>query len=109
MKAGQLRHYGAIEALVTTQSSTTGATQESWVPFAHVWALISPLSGREYVAAQAVQAGITTRITIRQLDGVLPSMRFNYRGTLYDIRAVLPDPTLKRHINLMCESGVNNG
>lgn len=109
MKAGKLRHWGSIEALVTTQDTTTGATREAWVPFCHAWASINPLSGREYIAAQAVQAGVNTRIVLRHRDGVKPSMRFNYRGTLYDIRAVLPDPTLKRHINLMCESGVNDG
>ena len=109
MKAGQLRHLGVIEALVTTQDENTGAIQENWQEFARVWAHINPLSGREFVAAQAVQAGVNTRITIRHRDGVRPSMRFNYRGTLYDIRAVLPDPTLKRHINLMCETGVNDG
>jgi head-tail adaptor len=33
-------------------------------------------------------------------------MRVNHDGTLYNIRAVLPDPTLKRHITLMCETGI---
>lgn len=109
MKAAKLRHLGAIEQLVTTQDLSSGATVEEWRPFARAWAAIDALSGREFIAAQAVQAGVNTRITIRHLDGIVPSMRFNYRGTLYDIRAVLPDPTLKRHINLMCESGVADG
>jgi SPP1 family predicted phage head-tail adaptor len=109
MKAGKLRHFGVIEALVTTQDTATGATREEWQPFVRAWAAINPLSGREFIAAQAVQAGVNTRITIRQHDGVLPSMRFSYRGTLYDIRAVLPDPTSRRHITLMCESGVSEG
>lgn len=109
MKAGQLRHIGVIEALVTTQDADSGAVQEDWQEFARVCAHIRPLSGREFIAAQAVQAGVNTRITIRHREGVRPSMRFRYRGTLYDIRAVLPDPTLKRHINLICESGVNDG
>ncbi len=109
MKAGTLRHLGAIEKLVVSQDTTTGAVREEWQPFARAWAAINPLSGREFIAAQAVQAGVNTRITIRHLDGVTPSMRFTYRGTLYDILAVLPDPTLKRHINLMCVSGVSDG
>ena len=109
MKAGKLRHLGVIERLVTTQNTTTGAVSEAWQTFAAAWVSIEPLSGREFIAAQAVQAGVNTRITMRHRDGVLPSMRFNYRGTVYDIRAVLPDPTLQRHINLMCETGVNDG
>lgn len=109
MKAGRLRHLGTIEALVTSQDPQSGATREQWVRFATEWADIQPLSGREFVAAQAVHAGVNTRITIRARPGVLPSMRFTYRGTHYDIHAVLPDRTLKRHINLMCEAGVNDG
>ena len=67
---------------------------------AEVW----PLSGREYIAAQAEQAGVTTRITIRYQAGIEPAMRVLHDGKAYNIRAVLPDPTLRRHLTLMCES-----
>jgi hypothetical protein len=30
-------------------------------------------------------------------------------GLAYNIKAVLPDPTLRRYLTLMCESGVNDG
>ena len=36
-------------------------------------------------------------------------MRVTHDGKAYNIRAVLPDPTLRRHLTLMCESGVNHG
>ena len=70
---------------------------------------IYPMSGREFVAAQSIQAGVNTKITIRWMDGIKPSMRVLHGDQVYNIRAVLPDPTLRRHITLMCESGANNG
>ena len=105
MQAGRLRHLVAIERPVSTRDDFGGVI-ESWQTVATVWAEIHPLSGREFIAAQSTQAGVTTRITIRHLPGVTAAMRVNHDGTLYNIRAVLPDPTLVRHIALMCETGI---
>ena len=110
MTAPRLRHRVDIQNFTTTQDSNTGAITEGWTDYdtdvpAEVW----PLSGREFVAAQAVQAGVTTRITIRYQDGILPRMRVLHDGETYNIQAVLPDPTLRRHLTLMCERGVNAG
>jgi SPP1 family predicted phage head-tail adaptor len=105
MQAGRLRHRVAIERPVSTRDDFGGVV-ESWQTVATVWAEIHPLSGREFLAAQSTQAGVTTRITIRHLPGVTAAMRVNHDGTLYNIRAVLPDPTLVRHIALMCETGI---
>jgi SPP1 family predicted phage head-tail adaptor len=69
---------------------------------------IVPLSGREFVAAQAVQAGITTRITVRWRDGITAAMRVVHGADIYNIKAVLPDATLRRHLTLMCEVGVRS-
>jgi len=105
MQAGRLRHRVAIERPVSTRDHFGGVV-ESWQTVATVWAEIHPLSGREFLAAQSTQSGVTTRITLRELPGVTAAMRVNHDGTLYNIRAVLPDPTLKRHITLMCETGI---
>ena len=105
MQAGRLRHRVAIERPVSTRDDFGGVI-ESWQTVATVWAEIHPLSGREFLAAQSTQSGVTTRITIRHLPGVTAAMRVNHDGALYNIRAVLPDPTLARHIALMCETGI---
>lgn len=109
MNAGKLRHIIALDEFTTTQDSESGAVSEAWAEFASVHAEIVPLSGREFVSASAIQAGVTHRITIRWRDGVLPSMRVRHGSQIYNIKAVLPDPTLRRHITLMCETGVNDG
>lgn len=118
MLAQQLRHRIDIEALtvaiqdnddeageqVEAWQSIRGSTEPELIP-----AAIAPLSGREFLAAAAIQAGCDTRITIRHRAGVIPSMRVVHAGTVYDIKAVLPDGSLRRHLTLMCWSGPNEG
>lgn len=107
MQPGRLRHRGDIERPATVQDPVTLALRDTWATFATgVPAEVVPLSGREFIAAQAEQAGVTTRITIRYLVGVLPEMRFRHLGVAYNIKAVLPDPTFRKHLTLMCEAGV---
>jgi SPP1 family predicted phage head-tail adaptor len=110
MIAPRLRHRVDIQNFASVQDSNTGAVTDTWVDvFEDVPAEIMPMSGREFVAAQSIQAGVNTKITIRHVDGVQPRMRVVDGATIYNIKAVLPDPTLRRHITLMCEAGVNQG
>lgn len=111
----RLRHRVDIEELTDTLDSESGALSEGWASVRDSEepdlfpAEIVPLSGREFVAAQKENAGVTTRITIRWRAGIRPSMRVVHGADVYNIRAVLPDPSLRRHITLMCEQGVNQG
>jgi SPP1 family predicted phage head-tail adaptor len=106
--AGQLRHRVTIEDLSVTQDNI-GIITESWQEVATVWAEIRPMSGREFIAANAIQAGVTTKITIRHMDGINAKMRVRHKDTLYNIKAVLPDITLAGYLMLMVEDGVNAG
>lgn len=107
MQPGKLRHRIAIERPATVQDPVTLELRNTWATFeTDVPAEVVPLSGREFVAAQAEQAGVTTRITIRYLPGVLPEMRVRHLGVVHNIKAVLPDPTFRKHLTLMCEAGV---
>lgn len=108
--AYKLRHRVNIQSLEHQIDSDTGSRVDEWITFvAGEPASIAPLSGKEFIAAQSIQAGISTRITIRKRDGILPSMRIVHNDTIYNILAVLPDPTLERHITLLCDSGFNDG
>lgn len=107
MLAQKLRHRVDIEREAPIQNMTTGALVNTWTLYAgREPADVVPLSGREFIAAQAEQAGVTTRITMRADAGILPSMRVRHLGVVYNIRAVLPDPSFRKHVNLMCEGGV---
>lgn len=110
MIAPRLRHRVTVQEFAVVQDSETGAVSEQWTDlYEDVPAEIVPMSGREFVAAAAIQAGVNTRITIRYVDVITASMRVVRGSDIYNIRAVLPDPTLARHLTLMCEAGVNEG
>jgi SPP1 family predicted phage head-tail adaptor len=111
MEAGRLRHRVTFEALVVEMDSD-GAQVESWAPAFEgpLSAEISPLSGRELIAAQAVQSKLSTRIVVRYRPGFQASMRAIHRGTVYNILAVIPDPESGfEWVSLLCTSGVDDG
>jgi SPP1 family predicted phage head-tail adaptor len=108
MKAGKLRHVVTIEERGSERDSN-GEIIESWTDAFGVSlrAGIAPLSGRELLSAQAEQAEITTRITMRYLPGVQAEMRVVHRDLVYAIRSVVPDPESgEQWITLLCTSGV---
>ena len=110
LRAGRLRHRVDVDELVVSQDSD-GALVEDWVRFAsRVPAEVTALSGRELIAAQAVQSRVSTRIVMRHLPGLTARMRIVHRGTPYNIEGVIPDPVSGiRFVTLPCSSGVNEG
>jgi head-tail adaptor len=50
---------------------------------------------------------VQTKVTIRQRDGIVPTMRVVWNDTNYDIEAVLE--TQEGTLELMCKKGVSNG
>jgi SPP1 family predicted phage head-tail adaptor len=111
VNAGRLRHRVTFESLTVVLDSD-GAQDEAWVDAfgMPISAEIEPLSGRELIAAQAVQSKVSVRIKVRYRTGFLASMRAVHRGTIYNIEAVVPDPDSGiRGITLLCSTGVNEG
>jgi SPP1 family predicted phage head-tail adaptor len=108
MRAGTLRHRVRIEQHVEAPDGLGGVTT-AWTTFAaSVPAAILPVSGREFFAAEAQQSEVSAKIVMRNLAGLLPSMRIVHAGQRYNIRAILPDATLARHVVCMCERGDAN-
>jgi len=100
MRIGPLRHPLRIERPIQTQDATTGAITELWETFAEVKGSIEPLSAREFISAKATQAEYTSRIRIRYIPGVLPSMRvIDIReDTVYELAGPpLTDPKSGKH------------
>jgi SPP1 family predicted phage head-tail adaptor len=111
LAAGALRHRITVEQLVSEHDSD-GATVETWIDLfgQPLSADIVPLSGRELMAAQAVQSEVNTRIRLRHRPGLSAAMRVLHRGTLYNVQAVVPDPgSGTGWVTLMCTSGLNQG
>ncbi|MBC3496170.1 phage head closure protein [Pseudomonas sp. SWRI100] len=86
MRLGRLNHLITIEHLVKTRDPATLEFGEpTWLPFARVYAQVTPLSARDLIAAQAAQSEATARMLIRYRPGVLSTMRILYRGEVYSI------------------------
>lgn len=111
MEAGRLRHRIKLQRLQIDQDSD-GAKVSEWVDALDFLlpAEIVDLSGRELLAAEAVQAEITTRIRLRYRPGINAGMRALHRDIKYDIKSVLRDWRSGREwLTLLCASGVNEG
>jgi SPP1 family predicted phage head-tail adaptor len=118
MDAGRLRHFVTFEQpLVVVDDDSDdmgdGSRDEQWVPAfggQMIPVSIEPLSGRELIAAQAVQSRISSRVVMRYRPGITAAMRMLHRGTIYNIEAPIPDPvTGVDSITLLVSSGVNDG
>jgi SPP1 family predicted phage head-tail adaptor len=104
---GDLRDVVTIQASGTDQDDI-GDTVPSWGSFVTLRANVRDLSGRELIAAQAVQNQVTTLITIRWRDDIVPSMRVVRGADVFVIQDVL-NPSGKRDwLQLMCVRGVAN-
>ncbi len=103
MRAGDLRNRVKIQSKSVTRN-TFGEEVVSWVDVATVWAAIEPLSGREFLAAQAVNAELTVRIRIRYRTGIDSSMRVLFGTRVFEIISPPINPVSdKRELHLMCK------
>jgi SPP1 family predicted phage head-tail adaptor len=78
----------------------------SWVDFASARAYIKPLSGREAVQAERIQASVTHRFAMRYKAGILPSDRIVYAGRVFNIRAVINVEERNRWLEIVADEGV---
>ena len=114
LPAGKLRHRVLLARPTHTQNTTTGEQTTVWVSEGTVSASIEPLSAKEFIAAQAMQSQIDTRITIRYRDDVAANWRATHMvngvaGKVYNIHGVLADKDSGReYLTLPCSSGVNS-
>lgn len=74
MNAGELRQRVTIQEPNDTRDALGGLVA-GWSDVATVWAKVEPVSGREIVEADAVEARITHRVVIRWRDGLRTDMR----------------------------------
>jgi SPP1 family predicted phage head-tail adaptor len=109
--SGGLRHRIDIQSRTDVQDETTGEVVPTWsMLYASVPAKIEPLSVREFMAAQAVQSGITARITIRYKAGLTANMRILHGATIYNPAGFLPDlESGLEYLTIPCSAGVNEG
>ncbi|GAB4274628.1 phage head closure protein [Thermincola ferriacetica] len=105
MRAAELRHRITIQQNNGTTTDSEGIPIENWFDVVTVWARIRDLSGREYFAAQQVQAEVSTEITIRYREGINTNMRVKYGSRIFGIQSIIPDER-KTELRLMCKEVV---
>lgn len=108
MQAGLLRKRLTIQKPSQAQDGY-GQTLDTWTDVATVWGEIVPVSGREMIAANAMQESKTHAITIRYIAGITPKMRIKYGTRLFDIQSVLDENERHRTLNLSCVEGLSDG
>ncbi|MDX7992960.1 phage head closure protein [Xenorhabdus littoralis] len=106
MKAGRLRHRITLQHF-QTDVLPSGQRAQSWQDIATVWAEVKHISGRELLAAGAALAETTVRVWLRYRSDVSPASRMVFRGQVYDIQAVIPDPK-RIQLELLCKQGVRH-
>jgi SPP1 family predicted phage head-tail adaptor len=118
MRAGDLRRRIQVQSRQTTidtygQQSTTWASVLSDLP-----AAIDPMSGRELLAAQSINAEITHKITVRyHLLLADPIKVAGYRVVYtnggvtryFNVASCINVEERNREINLMATEGLNQG
>lgn len=108
MQAGKLRHRIVLQGAVTAQDSFgQGTATWSALSGGTVYASVEALTGREYLDSRQIEAQVDYRIRIRWRDDVNERVRVTWTDPMstahvFEIRAVLPDATSRRQLELMC-------
>lgn len=103
MKAGQLDQRVTVERFTSTEDEL-GQPIESWAPLFTCWAAVEPLTGREFIAAQAAVREITARVKMRYRPGVTAADRIVHDGTTYSVTSVADVHSSRRELHLMCKA-----
>ena len=122
MESGDLRHRVDFQKRVPQRDPVTGEVTIVWQDLhLDVPAAINPISGREYIAAAAVQSEVTTRIVVRQrqiVNAMEPKQRIvhgvkccKFLGKeLYNPEAMLRDKDSGwDYVTIPCSKGVDEG
>lgn len=108
LRSGELNRRITIQQRATSTDSY-GQQATTWADVLSCWAAIEPLDGRELLLAQAINAEVTHRLTVRYRTGITAAMRATYQGRLFNIHAVLDPDTAHVALQLLCSEGLNQG
>lgn len=103
-----MRHRVAIQQRDATKDAF-GQPAQTWTTLFTTWAMIEDISGKELIAAMAINSEVSTHIFIRWRAGITTANRVLYQGTPYNIQAVVDPTGRKRELHLVCSRNVNQG
>lgn len=98
-----LNHLILIEKKSHIRDAIGGDSDDEWIEFIPAYAQIKPITGREFMSANAHQNSVTHRLIIRYENGIFPNMRVNHQTRYFSILAVRDFFEKTRWLELMCE------
>ena len=104
MKAGQLDQRVTVERLSGGVDELGQPLPDTWAPLFTCWAAVEPLTGREYIAAQAAVSEVTARIRMRFRPWMTAQDRVIHNGTTYNIVSLIDVRSDHRELVLMCKA-----
>ena len=110
MQSGTLNKRVKISKIVTGSPARDelGTPNTTWEELDTVWAVIEPISGREFWAQQQIQSEITTKIKIRYRNDITVGMIAQYSSKTYSIKYIIDYQESHKELLLMCSEGVIN-
>ena len=109
MRAGELNRRVSIQKNEQVLDAYGEPVSAVWTEVAKVWANVRILSGLQTIKSDVDVSVIKASIRIRYRAGITADMRAVYKDQVFDIRAVLPDVHDREYLDLVCESGQNQG
>lgn len=100
MRAGQHKKPIVIQKPVMTQD-VYNQPIPSWETYLETWAMVKPMTGREYFLAQQISSEVMFKFTIRYHDGITTKMRILYNNRTFNIKSVLNLNESDRVIDIM--------
>lgn len=111
MRAGLLRHRISFDEPVVTQSAS-GDELPGWTERWTVWGSIEPLKGREAYSNDQIRDEVDTRMRIRWSPvtaNITPKWRARHGAVIYNLQNIAHIETHQREIEIMAQSGLNEG
>jgi SPP1 family predicted phage head-tail adaptor len=103
MQAGRLRHRLVFETPATTEDTFGEVVDAPYAAVATVWGSVEPLSGREQLWAQQVQAEITHKVRVRYSNLVTPECRIRFGTRYFNILSIINREERNRELEIMCK------
>ena len=103
--AGKLRHRISIQRKVSNDDGMGGGVM-SWQEIKSTRAMITPLSGRESLQAQRIEAETTHRLYMRYFADLEQADKVVYDGRDFNIKAIINIEERNKYLELQCKEGV---
>lgn len=101
---------GGLRARIVLQRETVlaqggGSYVAQWEDVANLWARIEPVSAREVLQGQRLEARITHRIVLRYRSDAVAGMRVAWQERLFRVQAVTQLGMARRFTQLLVSEG----